>query len=659
MKKNIAVSAVALLLATTGCQNTDIAEAPLTREFRVEVSVGDASRTHIDENGTMTWSDGDQIYVGNLSDGTTGGVLTLVSGAGSPNAVFAGIVTGSGELQYSVFPVPGQDGKIDLTTRKANQPNVPLISTFEPGKPGELSFDKTCGVVRLELNNEEKVGNELSLNTKDTNQPNLGGTAEIVFDEVTKRYKLEYTRGTGGVTITDLPDKGTILIPVITTAVKTDENGIKQEDNINPDNEIELTLKVDESETDFEAKVKEGAVTEEGVPDIEINEDGEIETTPDSDEPEIDDTPVITIENESISNALFNVYGDEVVTINENGFAEIKKSFMQEIDMLRFFKVDEISFKDIEKLEYLSIIAVESTGLEELHIPALSNVYELLILRNSNLSSLSFTENTSIKSIILEENGMLPSLHLDELAGLDNVEVRKNAVLREITFPDGNEITGISISENSELTELNLTCCSESLEHLIIDRNAKLASLDISGLTGLKWLTFPENGLTSLNASDCTSLSGIEWGENPLTDLNLSGCTSLKSFCTENSILHLNLSGCESLAAVELRAIGLESLDLSECPALESVYCYGNRLTELNLTDSPNLIEVFCGQQKDENDNSILLKLKLNASESVQAMWNSYKDFDKNQNVELDIEKDWEQGEGNTGASNFGNGGYY
>ena len=269
MKKIYLSATMALFLAATSCQNEEVVESVQNgREFRVEVSVGSSSRTDIGEDGTMTWSEGDQIYVGNLSDGTTGGVLTLVSGAGSAKAVFAGIVTGSGNLEYSVFPVPNADGVIDLTTRKAGQSNAPLISTFDSNNPGELSFEKTCGVVRIEVSGEK--GGELTLNTETgTNQKHLGGVAKVVKNG--DKFELQYTRGNGGVTITDLPEDGTIDVPVITEAVK--ENGAQ--DNL-PDGEQTFVVEVNDKEVEFEAEVETGAVTANDVPSVDMEESGEL-----------------------------------------------------------------------------------------------------------------------------------------------------------------------------------------------------------------------------------------------------------------------------------------------------------------------------------------------------------------------------------------------
>lgn len=271
MKKNYLSAAVALFLAVTGCQNEEIIDQPQGREFRVEVSVGGGSRTGIGEDGTMTWSEGDQIYVGNLDDKTTGGVLTLVSGAGSANAVFAGIVTGSSDLQYSVFPIPNANGEIDLTTRKAGQSNAPLISTFDSNTPGQLSFEKTCGVVRIEVSGEK--GGELTLNTKAaTGQQHLGGVAEVVFNSTTNKFELQYTRGNGGVTITDLPEDGTIDVPVITKAVK--EGGTA--DNLAEGTEHTFVVEVNDKEVEFDAQVATGAVTDNDVPSVDMEESGEL-----------------------------------------------------------------------------------------------------------------------------------------------------------------------------------------------------------------------------------------------------------------------------------------------------------------------------------------------------------------------------------------------
>lgn len=269
MKKIYLSATMALFLAATSCQNEEVVESVQNgREFRVEVSVGSSSRTDIGEDGTtMTWSEGDQIYVGNRNN-TASGVLTLVSGAGSANAVFAGIVTGSGNLEYSVFPVPNADGVIDVTTRKAGQPNTPLISNFNPSNPGELTFEKnTCAVIRIPVSGNK--GGSITINASDAN---LGGTTAAIYNQSTGEYELQYIRDNGGITITNLPEDGFVDVPVITKAKKADGS----EDNLDENTPIEFVVVSGDKEVKFEAEVQTGAVTISDVPNIDLEESGEL-----------------------------------------------------------------------------------------------------------------------------------------------------------------------------------------------------------------------------------------------------------------------------------------------------------------------------------------------------------------------------------------------
>lgn len=269
MKKIYLSATMALFLAATSCQNEEVVESVQNgREFRVEVSVGSSSRTDIGEDGTtMTWSEGDQIYVGNRNN-TASGVLTLVSGAGSANAVFAGIVTGSGNLEYSVFPVPNADGVIDVTTRKAGQPNTPLISNFNPSNPGELTFEKnTCAVIRIPVSGNK--GGSITINASDAN---LGGTTAAIYNQLTGEYELQYIRDNGGITITNLPEDGFVDVPVITKAKKADGS----EDNLDENTPIEFVVVSGDKEVKFKAEVQTGAVTISDVPSIDLEESGEL-----------------------------------------------------------------------------------------------------------------------------------------------------------------------------------------------------------------------------------------------------------------------------------------------------------------------------------------------------------------------------------------------
>ena len=62
MKKFFLSAAVCALLATS-CQNEELINSQESNFFRLEVEKGNGSRTAIANDGTVTWSEGDKLFV--------------------------------------------------------------------------------------------------------------------------------------------------------------------------------------------------------------------------------------------------------------------------------------------------------------------------------------------------------------------------------------------------------------------------------------------------------------------------------------------------------------------------------------------------------------------------------------------------------------------
>ena len=105
-----------------GCQSEKLVNdggSQQGQQFTLTASRGIQSRTNLGtEKNTLQlrWSAGDKIYVSS-KDGKTTGVLTIKEGdENKPSATFSGFVFGHPEdLYYSVYPVPNEDGKIEMT----------------------------------------------------------------------------------------------------------------------------------------------------------------------------------------------------------------------------------------------------------------------------------------------------------------------------------------------------------------------------------------------------------------------------------------------------------------------------------------------------------------------------------------------------------------
>ena len=133
------------------------------------------------------------------------------------------------------------------------------------------------------------------------------------------------------------------------------------------------------------------------------------------------------------------------------------------------------------------------------------------------------------------------------------------------------------------------------LESLTCSYN-NLTSLDVSGLTKLKFLNCSGNQLTSLNVSGLTNLITLECVSNELTALDVSESAILQTLsCSNNLLPVLDVSGLTSLGTLHCSNNILTELEVSELTDLYILYCSDNQLTALDVSRLTNLQYIECG----------------------------------------------------------------
>ncbi len=185
-----------------------------------------------------------------------------------------------------------------------------------------------------------------------------------------------------------------------------------------------------------------------------------------------------------------------------------------------------------------------------------------------------------------------------------------------------NELSSIDVSDLSALEILN---CKYNL----------LTSVDISGLTNLQTYdcsgnqltTIDSNGLTNLQNLDCNSnqLTSINLGVqqnlltlncsyNQLTSIDVSGLTNLQSFnCRDNQLVSMNLNTTQSLVTLNCSRNYLTNIDVSGFTNLQTYDCSGNQLTSINLNGLQSLISLNCSI-------NLLSSIDLNAVPNLQIL---------------------------------------
>lgn len=339
------------------------------------------------------------------------------------------------------------------------------------------------------------------------------------------------------------------------------------------------------------------------------------------------------ISNPALGNAIGNREG---IQKDDNGFIIIEESKDALAD------ITEIggNFDTLEGIEYLP-------NLEKLFCWS-GNLSQIDLSKNTKLKELQ-CNNTLLTSLDVSNNPELTYLECSSNQ-LTSLDLSKNSELTSL-YCNNNQLTSLDLSKNSKLTSLN--CDNNQLVSLDVSKNPKLTSLscnenqlvslDISNNLSLNMLHCAYNQLNSLDISQHTGLINLSCNENRLTTLDVSQNTKLTSLaCEWNNISFLDVSKLTALTYLRCSGTGITSLDISENVALKILYCnnlkltsldiskntelttlncYNSHLKVLDITHNTQLEELYCGDQVDEDYNSITLTLILTSAQQIK--WES------------------------------------
>jgi surface protein len=223
---------------------------------------------------------------------------------------------------------------------------------------------------------------------------------------------------------------------------------------------------------------------------------------------------------------------------------------------------DEISYGEAEA--YSSNLKLDNRGIEDLTgIEAFININKLEVQGNA-LSELSLENNTALTYLNVSDND-LTSFDPSKLTLLTTFQIARN------------EITTLDVSANT------------LLETLSVQQNGSLENVDLSALTGLKYLNMTGINSSSVDVSNNTQLLSLQMSGVEMESIDLSNNTLLQILSlSNNSLSSIDLSANTALYLLWLGLNEFTSLDLSELPAIKDLSLTGNMLTELNVANGNN-----------------------------------------------------------------------
>ena len=250
---------------------------------------------------------------------------------------------------------------------------------------------------------------------------------------------------------------------------------------------------------------------------------------------------IVAICNTELSSALLNVLGSSMVTLNDNGYAEMKESDVLAVTGLIFEdqKYTITSLSGIENFVNLQYLECSYMGLEECDLSKNTNLRNARIQGN-NLTSLDFSNCPELQTLICSYMMGLTSLNLTGCTKLSNLQSQDTG-LTTLNIPNpeamDNFLTpaGVDIDLTPYINLTGLGLIGRNLENLDIiptDVKAKLT-----------FLTIDNNNLTKLDLTEFTNLRSLNCSFNQMAELDITPLENLNDlWCVQRDNINLLLT---------------------------------------------------------------------------------------------------------------------
>jgi len=308
-------------------------------------------------------------------------------------------------------------------------------------------------------------------------------------------------------------------------------------------------------------------------------------------------------------------------------------------------------------ISQMYVISVDGSEITELKFIDRFTSLATLSIRNSKLTSLDLSKNTSLQSLDCAHNA-LTSLNVEGCVSLMEINCSDNN-LTSLDVSSNTQLTKLKCGGNSNLASLSLNSGLKEFyleadnEQTSMKSNSALTEIDLSECTSLEKVSLMYNQyLKDIDLSGLTSLTDLNLSYTPIEEIDLEDNTALGCLIASNTenLKTLDLSKNTSLTEIQIENSGITSLDLSKNIWLRTIYCENSHLSVLDLStmESDTFEYIYCGFQKDANDNDQELKLILNSrwkSKWDNENWGT-RDANTNVNCFIDTNK-------TTGGSDF------
>ena len=212
-----------------------------------------------------------------------------------------------------------------------------------------------------------------------------------------------------------------------------------------------------------------------------------------------------------------------------------------------------------------AISAQEAAALTTLEIKGSANPMDPSI---ETLEGLEFF--TNLETINLYQQGMVEA-DFSMMKNLKAVNVGYSKYLFSLNLSGCTNLETIEAGGCTKLSKIIITDCT-GLKNIIAYASG-LSAIDVSQATELESLTVYSTRIETLDLTNNEKLRNLTAGCETLYEVKLPSTSRLASLSLSGStgLVSVDLSGCTALRSLSLSSTSVRSLDLSKCEVLESV----------------------------------------------------------------------------------------
>ncbi|MBC1904737.1 KxYKxGKxW signal peptide domain-containing protein, partial [Listeria innocua] len=257
--------------------------------------------------------------------------------------------------------------------------------------------------------------------------------------------------------------------------------------------------------------------------------------------------------------------------LNNNEISDI--SALSGLTNLTSLQLNNNEISDISALSGLtnmSWLYLNNNQISDISaLSGLTNMSWLYLNNNQISGDVSNLDGMSNLSRLYLSNNQISEVRLSDLSNLSDLRLDGNQNLSKIDFSGLTSIQGLSLL-NMEIEDINFSDMP-ALTSLYLDNNRISDISALSGLTSLTNLQLNNNEISDISAlSGLTNLTNLFLNDNQISDisaleeiLNLQGSSSLILSLNNNKISDLSVVAGKDLMLTEFRLDGNQISDLS------------------------------------------------------------------------------------------------